>query len=1726
MSANWDDSDSEDDNVEVVDTPVVISRSRQPSIAKSLEKEKVLDNSVAGSTKDEDSSEDTSDSDDGSDITDDEELSVEHEDALTLDFDTMTNMKKILSQFDSRYRNIMTEFADVEIFLISFDSLVVECAAHTYHNWQFSGQSLVLTSQIDRFLGKLVSVGGKFNLVVFTDFVSQFGRDTSLSFARAVALAHIMQSEYAKDVVFFTSPVDPSWEKFLTELMPSLLMISTDNVIPEAFEADDINITPQLETIAIDALSRSVPIVPFSSITVNFVSVFGYFVRPRFVIRYNWESFLAAHWDVSSELLKTAKNPTIDVSQFQSAAQLWAVIMKEAKATGKGSDTFDALCAAVLISTLVCNRRGAKRVYLPELEGGKRGLNVIRDRRLLLSTAVHHLERLKIAGSNLVVADLWDGRMISTIFDIINTNEPILPYRLQEEFAKLHATADLKIPLAVDTNEKLFEALPENVNPLTQLPILYNLESPLLKKFVPELTQLDSPNTVSDDSIADLTAYFEEMKWRLKQIEEKWAVQTPEVVAPVPMDRWAKRRANRQRQNMGRWYQMFSAEGGLNVLVDFARTPKGFATNEVKDDAGDDKKGKGWAGQKTGGGGKKGKEGAAKSKKEVILEANKKAKDNKVVEGEKAKIRYGTQQGKHAVKFLEGLYPTLDLPETKAICKFEMTIRAARFLMDHYQGADKMEDRRLDAVNLVSFLSHCFTKHWEYLDSRQKEQIIDIWVSLGFDAPPGTKPSPEAKLKKLDLGMNMVYYQLHYAGEIIDTLADPKKDDRVSGFSPDGWQRNMLDSVDRGNSALIIAPTSAGKTFISYYCIEKILRGGDDDVVVYVSPTKALINQVCGAIYARFRNKSLQRGKALFGVFTKEYQTDVMNCRVLVTIPSCLGEIIMSRTPAVQKFVSRIKHVIFDEVHMIGASTDSHVWEQLLLLIQCPFLALSATIGNAKNLHEWLNSSEMSKSGGKRNVDLILYGERYSELELSIVNIEKPNATAEEKKKLKSQEDSDDEDELITPLMPYGVFMPEKLRLFSIPKDLQMTARQILHLYLTMAKVCEKTKKEYEPRTFFGLKDGKNIFWINRTELRRLETALKERFLDWLNNDTPKSEKIFAILSAPVQKQLDYRSVPFNLGEVANENIVNVVDNMRDENLLPAICFNDDRHICEKLALTLAVELERRETEFTSTAEFKHKYEIKDEDKIIKLMKKKRDAKEKKSKSTNDEEEKGKEKDREEDSLEDMLAMRKAKLAEVLSRFRLRGRKGGDPTLIDGVLENLNKYAKYRESTRLLLRLIERGIGYHHDGLNSKERGAVESLFRQGYLAIVFSTATLSLGVNMPCKSVLLGVDTPQLTPLMYRQMIGRAGRRGFDHSGNVIFLSVPTSKIRRLLTASLSNLHGNLPYTSVFLLRMLAYVHQKDVLNNEGEPISTIKQRAKNVYSLLGHSFSLFTRQEATSGALQKQMRLYTAFSCQVLRHLQLITPNCAANKLADMAMYMVEHEGGTLAFIYLLQKGSLHQLLRKYSDRPEDAKKQILLVLAHLFTDLRVSPNHDVKEGQSQNYQISLNGLPDNVNKMLNEYNTTVEGLYKKFLAGVADDGSLFESAYTIGGSINADNFNITDESLVPPFFNGYSHDDGFLPVVVLDKKDHRGRKILLNAYAIDFYTHGSRKLLLTLNDLPVSQMWYAIKDFVTVLERLSLGLNNMTRPQDLVASTINDLYVEYNELFHKAFGMSKET
>ncbi len=86
---------------------------------------------------------------------------------------------------------------------------------------------------------------------------------------------------------------------------------------------------------------------------------------------------------------------------------------------------------------------------------------------------------------------------------------------------------------------------------------------------------------------------------------------------------------------------------------------------------------------------------------------------------------------------------------------------------------------------------------------------------------------------------------------------------------------------------------------------------------------------------------------------------------------------------------------------------------------------------------------------------------------------------------------------------------------------------------------------------------------------------------------------------------------------------------------------------------------------------------------------------------------------------------------------------------------------------------FEQGIAAHHAGLVPPLKEAVEEGFAAGLVKVVFATETLSLGINMPARSVVIeklskftGEHHEFLTPGEYTQLTGRAGRRGIDPQG------------------------------------------------------------------------------------------------------------------------------------------------------------------------------------------------------------------------------------------------------------------------------------------------------------------------------------------------------------------------
>jgi len=143
---------------------------------------------------------------------------------------------------------------------------------------------------------------------------------------------------------------------------------------------------------------------------------------------------------------------------------------------------------------------------------------------------------------------------------------------------------------------------------------------------------------------------------------------------------------------------------------------------------------------------------------------------------------------------------------------------------------------------------------------------------------------------------------------------------------------------------------------------------------------------------------------------------------------------------------------------------------------------------------------------------------------------------------------------------------------------------------------------------------------------------------------------------------------------------------------------------------------------------------------------------------------------------------------------------------VDVWLEHLPKEDRNLQQVHALADILPRGLAFHHAGLLPGLKVLVETLFARGYLRAVFATDTLALGINMPARAVVVGSlskfdgqEMRLLTPNEYRQLTGRAGRRGMDVHGAAV---IPYSPLEPFEDSFQRITGALLPVTSSFVIR------------------------------------------------------------------------------------------------------------------------------------------------------------------------------------------------------------------------------------------------------------------------------------------------------------------------------------
>ncbi|MFB6127547.1 MAG: DEAD/DEAH box helicase [Halolamina sp.] len=132
--------------------------------------------------------------------------------------------------------------------------------------------------------------------------------------------------------------------------------------------------------------------------------------------------------------------------------------------------------------------------------------------------------------------------------------------------------------------------------------------------------------------------------------------------------------------------------------------------------------------------------------------------------------------------------------------------------------------------------------------------------------------------------------------------------------------------------------------------------------------------------------------------------------------------------------------------------------------------------------------------------------------------------------------------------------------------------------------------------------------------------------------------------------------------------------------------------------------------------------------------------------------------------------------AEQLAE-RLAAEGLGSAPGVAGELEDVGA----AETGRRLADCVREGVAFHHAGLRSAHRAAVEAAFRDRKLAVICATPTLAAGVNVPARRVVVrdlerytGSEMAPLPVLEVHQMMGRAGRPGLDPYGEAVLVGDP----------------------------------------------------------------------------------------------------------------------------------------------------------------------------------------------------------------------------------------------------------------------------------------------------------------------------------------------------------------
>jgi len=627
---------------------------------------------------------------------------------------------------------------------------------------------------------------------------------------------------------------------------------------------------------------------------------------------------------------------------------------------------------------------------------------------------------------------------------------------------------------------------------------------------------------------------------------------------------------------------------------------------------------------------------------------------------------------------------------------------------------------------------------------------------------------------------NLISFQLT---EMADRLPPLSRYNRKLQLEP--WQFDILQAIDNRESAVVCAPTSSGKTILSTYTCKNA-----NGPVLFVLPSEVLVWQVASIYYQFFKgNVTVCTEQITFQEVTGEAQvyigTPLALERSLSKVRGIAGD---EMTKGEREFMildggfNQFDYLVLDEVHTLNGP-EGDALQRIIKACNCPMLALSATIGNAVQLKDWfadvLNEHrEAAIIDAPEQAEEVILKEHYARF----INLQRYVVSEKEGKDGKMEAK-------LCKLHPIAGMTADRLQ--SQPEliaALSMTPDDMMTLWKRLKAMFPSTALEEldNPDNFFNqyVDESKRIT-LNQT--KEYETRLKARLADLCVSHPELYEKLRVAQEPP----------PLKAKKDVSDDLYDVVKQLKESELLPAVAFQLNTYGAFDTFKKVLARLESDQI-----AEFPNYRKD-----LIRVAREKAQMRKVAEGKANRENAAEAEADAQAGFVDDSLVNEDTTRPHEKYVLSSAGKRLNFNE-VENIIIDMKKAGEKVDINHALIRGLRRGIAIYTNEVGfSCYRRQVQMLASQGRLAVVFSDSALAYGVNMPFRSCIFCGDMgDDLTPLIAQQMQGRAGRRGMDVQGNVIYLGMDWSYIENLMLGQISKVTGKEPrYPLISLVGSLA---------------------------------------------------------------------------------------------------------------------------------------------------------------------------------------------------------------------------------------------------------------------------------------------------------------------------------